>query len=173
MSSKETKELILLEAEAIKKGRSDLDAIIKKHRRERMTQGDKFFDFWENKVIPTFWIGLFVWAMLAFLGLVQAQTLPLPQPHPNVAQGKRLFEKNCAGCHGIDLKGSDKGPPFLHPVYESAHHGDAAFQMAVKHGSKAHHWRFGDMPPVPALTPDEVVHITSYVRQVQRQNGIN
>ncbi len=114
---------------------------------------------------------------LAICGLVHAQTLQAPQANPklmpNAAQGKRLFEKHCASCHGMDLKGSDKGPPFLHPVYEPSHHGDAAFQMAVKNGSRAHHWRFGDMPPVLGVSPDEVVHITAYVRQVQRQNGIN
>lgn len=115
-------------------------------------------------------------AILSF-AVAQAQPLSAPQPSqnlmPNAAQGKRLFEKNCATCHGIDLKGSDKGPPFLHPVYQPSHHGDAAFQMAVKNGSRAHHWRFGDMPPVQGLTPDDVFHITAYVRQVQRLNGIN
>lgn len=119
---------------------------------------------------------LFLLTILSF-AVAQAQPLSAPQPSqnlmPNAAQGKRLFEKNCATCHGIDLKGSDKGPPFLHPVYQPSHHGDAAFQMAVKNGSRAHHWRFGDMPPVQGLPPDDVFHITSYVRQVQRLNGIN
>lgn len=105
-----------------------------------------------------------------------AQPLVIPQPTaglmPNPAQGKRLYEKNCAVCHGVDLKGSNKGPPFLHPVYEPSHHGDAAFQMAAKYGTRAHHWRYGDMPPVATVTPDDVVHITAYIRQIQRQNGI-
>ena len=125
--------------------------------------------------MKTFKSSLCLFALTVF-GWVHAQQPPVPQPSsklmPNVAQGKRLFEKNCASCHGLDLKGSDKGPPLLHPVYEPSHHGDAAFQMAVKHGSRAHHWRFGDMPPVPGLTPDDVAHITAYVRQVQRQHGI-
>ena len=120
------------------------------------------------------WLGVLG---LAICGLGQAQTLQAPPSNPNlmpnVAQGKRLFEKHCASCHGLDLKGSDKGPPFLHPVYEPSHHSDAAFQMAVKNGSRAHHWRFGDMPPVAGVSPDDVAHITAYVRQVQRQNGIH
>jgi mono/diheme cytochrome c family protein len=91
---------------------------------------------------------------------------------PSPFQGKGLFDKHCATCHGLDLKGSDKGPPFLHPVYEPAHHGDTSFQMAVKFGSRAHHWRFGDMPPVQGVTADDVAHITAYVRQKQRQAGI-
>lgn len=114
--------------------------------------------------------------LIAFLNLTMAQQMPMPQPSkglmPNSAQGKRLYEKNCASCHGQDLKGSDKGPPFLHPVYEPSHHGDAAFQAAARYGSRAHHWKFGDMSPVPGISPDEVAHITAYVRQQQRLVGI-
>ena len=108
------------------------------------------------------------------LPLANAQALPQPSAGlmPNPTQGKRLFEKNCAACHGPDLKGSDKGPPMLHPVYEPAHHGDASFQMAVRHGVRAHHWKFGDMPPVAGVSADEVAHITAYVRQQQRLVGI-
>ncbi len=108
------------------------------------------------------------------LQLAHAQALPQPSAGlmPNPAQGKRLFEKNCAVCHGQDLRGSDKGPPLLHPVYEPSHHGDAAFQMAVRYGVRAHHWKFGDMPPVSGVSADEVAHITAYVRQQQRLVGI-
>jgi mono/diheme cytochrome c family protein len=91
---------------------------------------------------------------------------------PNPAVGKALFAKHCAACHGGDLKGSDKGPPMLHPIYEPSHHGDASFQAAVRYGVRAHHWKFGDMPPVQGVSPDEVAHITAYVRQQQRRVGI-
>lgn len=105
-----------------------------------------------------------------------AQSPPVPQPTaglmPNPAQGKRMFEKHCAVCHGLDLQGTRQGPPFLHPVYLPSHHGDASFQMAVRHGSRAHHWKFGDMAPVPGVSADEVAHITAYVRQQQRAAGI-
>ncbi len=114
--------------------------------------------------------------MLAAMTFAHAQPMALPQPSaglmPNPAQGKRLFEKNCASCHGLDLKGTDKGPPFLHPVYEPSHHGDASFQVAVRNGSRAHHWKFGDMPPVANVSADDVAHITSYVRIQQRLVGI-
>lgn len=107
---------------------------------------------------------------------VAAQTLQAPAPSaglmPNPALGKRLYEKNCALCHGVELRGTDKGPPFLHRVYEPSHHGDVSFQTAVKHGTRAHHWKFGDMKPVAGVTPDEVAHITAYVRKQQRSVGI-
>ena len=107
---------------------------------------------------------------------VAAQSIQVPQPSPglmpNPAAGKALFEKSCASCHGANLQGSDKGPPMLSKIYEPSHHGDASFQLAVKNGSRAHHWKFGDMAPVPGLTPDDVAQITAYVRLEQRKAGI-
>jgi len=113
----------------------------------------------------------------AFIGmpaLAQGWQIPKPAPGlmPNPAAGKPLYERNCASCHGVDLKGTDKGPPFLHRVYVPSHHADAAFQLAVKNGVRAHHWKFGDMAPVKGVVPDEVAHITAYVRARQRQAGI-
>lgn len=105
-----------------------------------------------------------------------AQPLQIPQPGaglmPNAARGKALYDEKCASCHGADLKGTDQGPPFLHRIYEPSHHGDAAFQLAVRNGVRAHHWKFGDMKPVPGLSADDVAHITAYVRSQQRRVGI-
>ena len=105
-----------------------------------------------------------------------AQNLQVPQPSPglmpNPAAGKVLFDKSCASCHGATLQGSDKGPPMLNKIYQPSHHGDASFQLAVANGSRAHHWKFGDMAPVPGLTPDDVAQITAYVRLEQRKVGI-
>lgn len=115
-------------------------------------------------------------ALMALSAGVTAQTFDVPRPSPglmpNPAAGKALYEKNCASCHGTDLKGTEKGPAFLHKVYEPSHHGDMAFQLAVGSGSRAHHWNFGDMKPVPGLSPDDVAHITAYVRMHQRKVGI-
>lgn len=105
-----------------------------------------------------------------------AQGWQIPKPSPglmlNPSVGKTLYEKNCASCHGITLNGSDKGPPLLHRIYEPSHHADIAFQLAVKNGVRAHHWQFGDMTPVPQVTPDDVAHITAYVRAAQKKIGI-
>ena len=106
----------------------------------------------------------------------QAQFMQLPKPSPglmpNPAQGKTLYNTNCASCHGADLKGNDKGPAFLHKIYQPSHHADVAFQVAAKNGVRAHHWSFGDMAPVPTVTPDDVAHITAYIRGEQRKVGI-
>lgn len=116
-------------------------------------------------------------AMLAVFSLPTfAETMQIPRPSaglmPNPVAGKMFYIRNCASCHGDDLRGSDKGPPLLHRIYEPSHHSDPAFQLAVKTGARAHHWQFGDMKPVPDLTPDDVAHITAYVRAEQRKAGI-
>lgn len=119
-------------------------------------------------------------ALLAALALIGqqavAQTMAVPQPThglmPNPGAGKGLYEKKCASCHGADLKGTKVGPPLLHQYYVPSHHSDVSFQIAVKNGVPAHHWQFGDMPAVPNLSPDDVAHITAYIRAQQRRVGI-
>lgn len=88
-----------------------------------------------------------------------------------VAEGKTLFEGTCAACHGVDLKGTATGPPFLDPVYAPGHHPDSAFYTAVEFGVQPHHWDFGPMPPQP-LERDEVTAVIAYVRSEQEKAGI-
>ncbi len=89
-----------------------------------------------------------------------------------LAGGERLFDASCSRCHGPRASGTEQGPPLVHIVYEPNHHGDAAFLRAAAQGVPAHHWRFGDMPPVPGVTPEQVAEITAYIRWLQRQAGI-
>ena len=88
--------------------------------------------------------------------------------------GRRAFEAACATCHGENAAGQQGvAPPLIHKIYEPSHHADMAFQLAVQNGVRAHHWRFGDMPPVEGLTRADVASIVTYVREVQRENGID
>lgn len=89
-----------------------------------------------------------------------------------VAAGKSYFEESCASCHGIEAVGTDEGPPLVHRFYEPSHHADPAFLLAVRNGVRAHHWRFGDMPPQPEVTEEQIREITRYVRWLQRNAGI-
>ncbi|MCC3860745.1 c-type cytochrome [Pseudemcibacter aquimaris] len=100
-------------------------------------------------------------------------TLP-EQLSDNAIVGKRIFEAKCASCHGQNAAGQ-KGvaPPLIHKIYEPSHHGDESFQRAAALGVRAHHWPFGNMPPVDGLTRAEVSTIITYVRELQRANGIN
>lgn len=87
-------------------------------------------------------------------------------------EGEALYARSCAVCHGGAAVGSERGPPLVHVVYEPGHHADAAFLLAVQRGVRAHHWRFGDMAPLPDVSRQETEAIVGYVRWLQREAGI-
>ncbi len=100
--------------------------------------------------------------------------IAVPEQLSSPAQmGQIAFQENCASCHGRKGAGTDQGPPLIHKIYEPSHHADFAFQRAARFGVQAHHWRFGDMPPVEGVTDKQVEWITRYIREVQRANGID
>jgi mono/diheme cytochrome c family protein len=103
------------------------------------------------------------------------------QPKPAVSggtlpaelqSGEAKFNANCAVCHGQQGVGTNQGPPLVHKIYEPNHHGDPAFQMAAANGVKAHHWEFGNMPRIDAVSREDVDQIIKYVRWLQKQAGI-
>ena len=87
--------------------------------------------------------------------------------------GKNIFELKCQSCHGINAAGRHEiGPPLVHKIYEPSHHSDQSFYRAVALGVKSHHWPLGKMAAVEGLTKGDVKAIISYVRELQRENGI-
>lgn len=128
------------------------------------------------------WPWVMAMALLSLLAMVASHFLltdaPARAEQPSAKSellrlGKLIYQESCASCHGADLNGTRQGPPLIHPVYEPAHHGDEAFYRAAANGVRAHHWRFGDMPPVAGISRDEVRNIIAYVRDQQRQQGIH
>ena len=114
-------------------------------------------------------------ALLAASGaLAQAPKAVLPPKGfaPDVARGAALFQKHCIECHGRDARGTERGPSLLHPGYRPDHHSDLAFYIAVQQGVGQHHWRFGDMKAVPALSPEDAGHVIGWIRSEQRKAGV-
>ena len=92
----------------------------------------------------------------------------------NAQIGKLAFEAKCTSCHGTNAAGRDGvAPSLVHIIYEPNHHGDESIQRAVAMGVQAHHWSFGNMPAVEGLTRGDVKMIIKYIRELQRENGIN
>jgi len=98
---------------------------------------------------------------------------PVVKAPVEFSDGEKLFNNNCVACHGPGAQGTDRGPTFISKIYEPSHHGDSAFRLAVKNGVRAHHWKFGNMPKISGVSPDEVGQIISYIRWIQRENGIS
>ncbi|MEX0829048.1 MAG: cytochrome c [Nitrospirales bacterium] len=111
-----------------------------------------------------------------------AQSAPAPSPTiltsadkplpAEFEEGESKFNKFCSRCHGAQGTGSDNGPPLVHKIYEPNHHADVAFQRAAAQGVRAHHWKFGNMPKIDGVRPEDVSQIIGYIRWLQRQAGI-
>lgn len=117
-----------------------------------------------------------VTALLLGLGLAACatpSTIDTAAAVGDPVAGEVLYQNNCAQCHGVDLRGTDKGPPHLDKVYEPSHHADISFQLAVDRGVPSHHWDFGPMPPIEGLTTEDVADMVAYVREQQRAVGID
>lgn len=97
---------------------------------------------------------------------------PVASTGGDAVAGGRTYDKSCAVCHGPGATGTDQGPPLVDRIYEPSHHGDASFLLAVRRGTPAHHWGFGDMPPVPAISDSDVTNVVAYVRRLQVAAGI-
>jgi len=88
-------------------------------------------------------------------------------------RGMQKFQGKCSPCHGQWAEGTaDKGPPLVHPYYKPSHHDDDAFYRAALSGVNAHHWHFGNMPPVAGITEQDIGQIVQFTRWWQRENGI-
>ncbi|MEF2554246.1 cytochrome c [Aurantimonas sp. A2-1-M11] len=96
----------------------------------------------------------------------------MPKLSFQAERGQDLFAANCAACHGDNAGGAEQGPPLIHRIYEPNHHGDQVFLIAATQGVHAHHWRFGNMPPVEGVSQRQIADIVAYVREVQKANGI-
>ena len=105
-------------------------------------------------------------------GQSPATTMTVPTFSELAKEGKAAFNQTCVQCHGRNGRGTGKGPPLIHNVYNPGHHGDAAFYRAVRSGSRQHHWRFGNMPPQPNVTDKQIAAIIRYIRELQTANGI-
>lgn len=95
-----------------------------------------------------------------------------PELSDLASMGKTAFNATCAACHGARAAGTENGPPLVHSLYRPGHHPDESFLSAPSNGVTAHHWRFGNMPPVKGITNAELKSIIRYIREVQNANGV-
>jgi len=79
------------------------------------------------------------------------------QTQPDAGVGRKIFESQCALCHG-QTGGGGRGPSLTRPKLSRAPD-DAALRTLISNGS-------GDMPGAWQLHADEVVSVAAYVRSL-------
>jgi mono/diheme cytochrome c family protein len=117
-------------------------------------------------------LGVWIWQLAGRGSTGRTVSVKVPELSALAVTGKDAFDANCAACHGPHAAGTDKGPPLVHVIYNAGHHADEVFVLAAKVGVRQHHWRYGDMPPLPQVTPGQMEAIVRYVRELQAANGI-
>jgi mono/diheme cytochrome c family protein len=130
--------------------------------------------------IPSFAVTIFLllgvvviaWRFISSGENGDSVSLEVPELSQLASRGKTAFDANWAACHGANASGSEKGPPLVHDTYNPGHHPDAAFLGAAKRGVRQHHGRFGNMPPQPQVSDEQLAAIVRYVRELQEANGI-
>lgn len=135
-----------------------------------MKKTRNFRIFWIAAVVVA-GLAAFAWTQRADRATTGANGASLQLSSAALA-GKAAYDANCSECHGSNAAGTDKGPPFVHAVYNPGHHSDASFARAVEQGVRQHHWTFGDMPAQPQVTDEKLEAIVRYVRAVQEAHGI-
>lgn len=98
--------------------------------------------------------------------------LPAKEFVADATQGAPLFKQYCSACHGDNARGSDNGPALTDNIYRPARHADLAYHWAVGKGVRQHHRRFGDMPALPEVSPEQAGHIIAFIRGEQARAGI-
>ncbi len=89
----------------------------------------------------------------------------------SVERGLAAFAGECAGCHGRLARGTERGPDLIHPDYGPSVRSDAQFRRAVREGLPARHG-YGAMPPSPGMSKHRLERMITFVRELQRANGI-
>lgn len=117
-------------------------------------------------------IGVAAWQLLGGGAVASTVQVKVPRLSATASAGKLAFDANCAVCHGQNAGGTDKGPPLVHDIYNPGHHPDASFENAVRRGVRQHHWLFGNMPPLPQVSGEQIPQVVRYVRELQQANGI-
>ena len=79
--------------------------------------------------------------------------------------------EECTGCHGRLAEGTERGPNLIHPDYGPGVRSDAQLRRAVREGMPAR-LGYGAMPPSPDVSERRLERMITFVRELQRANGI-
>ncbi len=94
-----------------------------------------------------------------------------PPSSLSVEQGLVAFAGECARCHGQLARGTERGPNLIHRYYGPSARSDAQFRRAVREGMPAR-GGYGAMPAAPDVSKRRLERMITFLRELQRANGI-
>jgi cytochrome c5 len=101
------------------------------------------------------------------------EAVTVPPLSAQAAAGGKVWGEVCSTCHGKALRGTEQGPPLLHPMYgPESGHGDDTILTAATQGTKGHMWKFGDMPKPEGVKPGQEKDLVAFIRAMQAANGL-
>jgi cytochrome c oxidase cbb3-type subunit III len=114
--------------------------------------------------------GLFACTAIALSG-AQPFVAKSPQPRAGVqaaaggAEGKKIFETQCAACHGLDAHGGERAPDIA-TNSKTQNRSDEELRRIVARGIPG-----TGMPPFAGLSEDDRKHVVAYLRQLQGRSS--
>ena len=114
---------------------------------------------------------IFAMCGCVLLGVVKEQS-EAKEPEKNQRQrlessGARIFESRCAGCHGLDGHGTERGPNIA-STENAQRQSDAALRRTIRHGIAG-----TGMPAFSTLSDGETQSVVSYLRRLQGSREIS
>lgn len=102
-----------------------------------------------------------LWVFASSLSLAQLTQSPREKKQASTAEGRNNFNSACAGCHGLDGKGSDKAINISGSA-KTRHLSDTELSSIIVHGVPG-----TGMPAFHTLSQRQVRAIVRYVRTLQ------
>lgn len=113
----------------------------------------------------TMWALCLCCALIPVLSSAQASRKDSGNNNPSSTAGKQSFTSTCAGCHGLDGRGSERAPSIT-TAPRIRKFTDQQLSNVISNGVPG-----TGMPAFHSLTPDQVKSLVSYVRFLQGKTG--
>lgn len=97
----------------------------------------------------------------------------IPELSQNQAEGREIFNRVCAKCHGVDGTGDTKiGPPLMHPYNRKEVLNDERFLKVIRQGTPEDKWKYGHMPAQIEVSDDDAKKILDFYNALRVVNKL-
>jgi cytochrome c oxidase cbb3-type subunit III len=112
------------------------------------------------------WVGLLTGLLVAAYGQAPSRTQNAARTKSQApAEGRRIFQANCAGCHGLDGRGGERGPD-ISTRQQVVQLSDLETLQVLRRGIST-----AGMPPFGALGTTKLNAVVAYLRSLQGKSA--